>query len=223
MKKISYLWSLLTIMMVAMLSVGVTSCGSDDDDPSEINVNPSSVMFEADGGSVSIMVSSNTSWTISGVPSWLQVSTISGKNNQQVMLTANGNTTQDSRNGMLNIIADDGSVSAAVSLTQPGIKIDENEVINTTWEDVNRYSDGSTYVTSLKFSTTTARLSFTYTVGTSSTTDVIDYTFTRTNNIVVLSPVEAGKAVMEGKIESGAKMILTNTSNGSEAVILYKK
>lgn len=60
-------------------------------------------------------------------------------------------------------------------------------------------------------------------MGTTSTTDVIDYTYTRTNNIVVLTPVEAGKAVLEGKIESGAKMILTNTSNGSEVNVLYKK
>lgn len=222
MKKISYLWSLLTIMMVAMLSVGVTSCGSDDDDPSEINVNPSSVMFEADGGSVSIMVSSNTSWTISGVPSWLQVSTISGKNNQQVMLTANGNTTQDSRNGMLNIIADDGSVSAAVSLTQPGIKIDENEVINTTWEATNWYADGSRYVYALTFGTTTAQYSETYIEGTASITNVADYTFKRNNNIVVLSPVKAGDATLEGKIEDGIKMVMTNTSD-FRSIILYKK
>jgi hypothetical protein len=33
MKK-KYFWSLLTFMMVAMLSFGITSCGSDDDDDS---------------------------------------------------------------------------------------------------------------------------------------------------------------------------------------------
>lgn len=222
MKKSKYLWKLLSITMVAILSVGFTSC-SDDDDPSEVNVNPSTVMFDATGGTVSVMVSSNTSWTISGAPLWLQVSTISGKNNQTVTLTASSNSTQDTRSGMLNIVTTDGDASAVVSFTQPGTKIDENEVKNTTWEETHRYSDGSEYATTLTFSITTANLSITYTEGTSSTTNRIDYTYTRTNNIVVLRPVEAGKAVLEGKIESGAKMILTNTSSGDEIAVLYKK
>lgn len=32
MKKKDYLWSLLTLVMVAMLSLGLSSCGDDDDD-----------------------------------------------------------------------------------------------------------------------------------------------------------------------------------------------
>lgn len=223
MKKSKYLWKLLSITMVAILSVGFTSC-SDDDDPSEVNVNPSTVMFDATGGTVSVMVSSNTSWTISGAPLWLQVSTISGKNNQTVTLTASSNSTQDTRSGMLNIVTTDGDASAVVSFTQPGTKIDENEVINTIWEDDHHFADGSTYTLSLKFGTTTATLSETTTSGSLSLTDATNYTFTRTNNIVVLRPVEAGNAVMEGKIESGAKMILTNTSNGETYPRpLYKK
>lgn len=210
-------------MMVAMLSVGITSCGGDDDNPAEIAVNPSSVSFDADGGFMTIMVSSNTSWTINGIPSWLQVSTVSGKNNQQVMLTASSNTSPDSRSGIFTIVTDGGDASVTVSFTQSGVKIDENDVVNTTWEDNHRYSDGSTYVTSLKFGTTTAKLSETYTEGGTSIANVTDYTYTRTNNIVILTPVEAGKAVMEGRIESGAKMILTNTSDVSQNIVLYKK
>lgn len=36
MKKKDFLWSLLTFVMLAMLSVGVTSCGDDNDDDDEI-------------------------------------------------------------------------------------------------------------------------------------------------------------------------------------------
>ena len=39
-----------------------------------------------------------------------------------------------------------------------------------------------------------------------------------------MTPLEAGKAVMEGNIDSsGAKITLTNTSSGEQVAVLYKK
>lgn len=218
MKKKNYLWSMLAMMIVGLLSVGLSSC-SDDKEDDKVSVSQTSVSFGDTGGTQSVQVLSNTKWTVSGAPNWLTVAPPSGSGNGMISITANANTSSTSQNCTLFITA--GSASATVSVSQTGK--DENDVVGTTWEEVHRYSDGSTYVTSLSFTTSTARLTFTYTEGTTSTTENIEYTYKRTNNIVVLSPVEAGKAVMEGRIESGAKMILTNTSNGSEVAVLYKK
>ena len=47
-----YLWSLLTFMMVAMLSISLTSCGSDDDD--DLKVETSMYVSMKDGSGLSI-------------------------------------------------------------------------------------------------------------------------------------------------------------------------
>ena len=221
MKMKKFLLSSLVLLMGSMLSVSLTSCG--DDDPSKVTVSPSSLLLDSNGGSQSFMVNSNSSWTITGGASWVQVLNMSGNGNQQVAVTVGPNTEVNSRNCMLTITTDDHESSATVTISQDGIN--PYYLPNTVWEDNHRYDDGSTYVTSLSFSTSTARLTFTYTEGNSTVSDAIDYTYTQPGDgkIVVLNPVEAGKAVMEGRIESGAKMTLTNTSNGSEVAVLYKK
>lgn len=225
MKK-NYFWSMMAIMMAAVLSVGFTSCGGDDPDP-EISVNPNSVSFDAEGGTLQIMVTSNTSWVVSGMPAWLQTSISSGNNNQQVSLMASNNPSEDHRSGYLTVSSADGGVSATIRVEQAGKKIDIYEVAGTTWEDNHRYSDGSTYVESLTFDpkgSNRVKYQFTYTAGTQTTGQFIEYTYTRTNNIVVMTPLEAGKAVMEGNIDSsGAKITLTNTSSGEQVAVLYKK
>ncbi len=224
MKK-NYLWSLLAIMMATVLSVGFTSCGEDEE--SVVSVNPTSVSFEAEGGLQQIMVASNTSWTVSGFPNWIQPSITSGKNNQQLMLTATNNPDEGTRTAYITISTVDGEASVILNVTQQGKKVDIYEVAGTTWEDNHYYSDGSTYVASLIFEpkgSNRVKYQLTYTSGTSSTGSFIEYTYTRTNNIVVMTPIEAGYAVMEGNIDaSGAKIILTNTSSGEQTDVLYKK
>ena len=222
MKK-NFLWSMLSMFLVVSVSVLFTACSDKKDDPSEIKANPGSVSFEANGGMTSIMVTSNTGWNVSGYPTWITVSPTSGSNNQQVSISAGKNEGTSSRSGMITFATSDGKASSTVQITQDGIN--PYYLPGTTWEENHRYSDKSTYTTSLSFSTSTAQLTFTYTEGTASTSDRIDYRYTQPGDgsIVVLTPVEAGKAVMEGKIENGAKMILTNTSNGAEVAVLYKK
>ena len=58
----------------------------------EINVNPSTITFEIEGGTQTITVSSNTDWTVSSDAAWLKVSPATGNGNGQVTLTAAENT-----------------------------------------------------------------------------------------------------------------------------------
>jgi hypothetical protein len=102
-------------------------------------------------------------------------------------------------------------------------EVDENEVKGTTWKNTDSFSDGSKIITEVKFSATTAVISITYEQGLTSETTKMNYNFTRSKNLVVFSPQEAGNANIEGLIENGIKMTLTNMSNNSEIAVVYKQ
>lgn len=96
-------------------------------------------------------------------------------------------------------------------------------VINTTWKDTHTFSDGSKITYTLKFATTTAVYEIAMTQGTQTQSETMSYTFTRAENLVVLSPTQAGKATLEGRIENGIRMAITNASSGAEIAVLYKQ
>ena len=100
---------------------------------------------------------------------------------------------------------------------------DPNEVKYTTWVENHTSSDGSSFKYSLKFAATTAVFEISYKEGTQTVTDTYSYTFTRSNNLVILNPQEAGNATLEGRIENGIRMSVTNASNNSEICVLYKQ
>ena len=138
MKKKEFLWSLLAMLMVATLSVGLTSCG-DDDDPDNVSVSMPSVNFGESGGSQSIQVTSNTKWTVSGNPGWLTVSPMQGSNNGAFSLSATANTDKNSRNCVLFINA--GSASTMVSVNQEGkTKATKVSITNSTINTLQRFT-----------------------------------------------------------------------------------
>ena len=49
------------------------------------------------------------------------------------------------------------------------------------------------------------------------------YSYTYSGTLIVFRPQQTGKANLEGVVSEGVKMVLTNTSNGEEISILYKK
>lgn len=100
--------------------------------------------------------------------------------------------------------------------------VDENEVVGTTWSDENSSSEGD-IVTTLSFNSNTAKIVMSYKNGTQTVSNTLNYTWRRSGNLVVLTPQEDGKAILEGRIESGIRMTLTNASTGTEVAILYKK
>ena len=98
-----------------------------------------------------------------------------------------------------------------------------NGIWNTTWVENHTSSDGSSFKYSLKFAATTAVFEISYKEGTQTVTDTYSYTFTRSNNLVILNPQEAGNATLEGRIENGIRMSVTNASNSSVICVLYKQ
>lgn len=114
MKK-NFLWNMLATMMVGLLSVSFVSCGGDDP-ADEVTVAPPSASFSENGGSQSFQVTSNTSWTVSGAPSWLTVGPMSGSGNGSISVSANQNTEKSSRNCILYVTA--GKATATISIMQ---------------------------------------------------------------------------------------------------------
>lgn len=105
----------------------------------------------------------------------------------------------------------------------PGDIVDPNEVKYTTWVENHTSSDGSSFKYTLKFAATTAVFEISYKEGTQTLTDTYSYTFTRSDNLIILNPQEAGNATLEGRIENGIRMTLTNASNSSVVCVLYKQ
>lgn len=120
MKKRKILWSLAALVMATATSVGLSSCGGDDEEaPSGfLNVSQSSVEFTSDGGSQTIMVSSNVAWSVSGNSSWLTVSPSAGTETKSVTLTATENNGKDSRSCTLVFTTADGKGIATVTVNQ---------------------------------------------------------------------------------------------------------
>ena len=115
MKKSNFLLNVLPIILAAMLSINLTSCREDD----RVSTGNPSVSFSGNGGSQSVSISSNTSWTISGMPGWLSVSPTQGTKDGNIIIVANENTSSTSRNCTLSIVA--GTASTSIFVTQdPG-------------------------------------------------------------------------------------------------------
>ncbi|GAA3635090.1 hypothetical protein GCM10022397_20820 [Flavivirga jejuensis] len=88
--------------------------------------------FSANGGSQTITVSSNVSWTVSESSSWISVNTTSGSNNGTVSVTASANTATSTRSASITISG--GNITRTVSVTQSGTTVtpSDNLAINGT-------------------------------------------------------------------------------------------
>lgn len=118
MEKKDFLWSLLAIIMVATLSIGISSC--DHDEP-ELSVNKTSISLQANGnGDKDIIVTaSHTGWTatVTEGSSWLRVN----KNGQLATISVDANNTTQSRLGKIKIAATvDAALSYDISVDQAG-------------------------------------------------------------------------------------------------------
>lgn len=149
------------------LSLTLSSCGGDDD-PDEVSVSIPSVNFGENGGSESIMVMSNTKWTVSGNPGWLTVAPMQGSNNGAFTISANPNSEKESRNCILYINA--GSASAVVSVSQSG-KVPETRVTITNNSTYSLYRFRVVFVNS-RFEELTDRDFGTLDPGTTITADI---------------------------------------------------
>ena len=120
MKKKNYLWSMLAIIMAAMVCMGLSSCDKSEPSP-ELTIGKSSISLDANGnGDRDIPVTaSHTDWSatvIDGSP-WLRVN----KNGSLATVSVDANTTTQTRSGRIKITAtEDTKLSYDVSVSQSG-------------------------------------------------------------------------------------------------------
>lgn len=110
---------------------------------------------------------------------------------------------------------------------------DENvthSLVNTSWtySETNGEDDYLVITdNTFTFSQSTARYIVTTTVKSGNdeamNQTIYDYTYKYTNGIVLLYPVQANNALLEGTIEKGVKMTVMNVSKNSLVGIFYKK
>lgn len=121
MRKGKKLWHLLNMFMVAMLCVGLSSCGPDDDNDPVLQVtgNPN-VELSADGASILAGVTittENTDWSVTSNDGWLHAT----KNGQTVMVSADKNPNTTNRKGTITISATkDSKLTSLLYVTQEG-------------------------------------------------------------------------------------------------------
>ena len=83
-----------------------------------LSVTPNSLSFTYSGGTETVSVTSNQSWTASSSESWLTLSRTSGTNNASIIITAQASTSTNSRNGQITF-SSSGSTDI-VSISQSG-------------------------------------------------------------------------------------------------------
>ena len=112
--------SFRSVLAVAAAVLALVACQKEEakSDPS-ISVNPTSASIEQAGGSVTISVTSNTSWTAASDATWLTVSPASGNGNGSVTLSADENESGASRTAKVTFTA--GTAKAVVNVGQQSI------------------------------------------------------------------------------------------------------
>lgn len=121
MKKKDFLWSLLAIVMAATMSVGLSSCGDDNDSPAPTLSVSGTVSIEANGSTSGdiIVTAVNTDWSVdvTSGKDWLTAY----KNGNKVAISAKENTEITDRTGTIVVTATaDSKLSYPVSVTQKG-------------------------------------------------------------------------------------------------------
>ncbi|WP_195281879.1 hypothetical protein [Parabacteroides johnsonii] len=94
----------------------------------------------------------------------------------------------------------------------------------TQWVYVDKYVDGTIeYIVNFGDGTATYEITIRNAGGTITDTELIYYSYRVSEDLVVFTTEQAGKANLEGLISSGIKMVLTNTSTGQEIGTFYKQ
>lgn len=83
-----------------------------------LSVSPETIMFTSFGGSQSLSVSSNDSWTVTTKPGWVNVDKISGEGNSTILLSTVENNTTSEKTGVIVVSTDDGVTSKTISVKQ---------------------------------------------------------------------------------------------------------
>lgn len=113
---------ILFLMVMTMILV-ITSCKEKDEPAPSLTLSQSTFSVAADKNTVTLNIVSNTNWTITDVPSWIDVSPSSGRDNAAVQVTIRENTSTEERSSILIISTQDGSIEKNIIVKQSGKEI----------------------------------------------------------------------------------------------------
>ncbi len=107
-----------------LLLLGLISCQGEDDPDTpdtgseiELGVSTQAIQFDAEGGSETISITSNTVWSISSSASWCTTSVESSRANASVTINANANWTESEKTATL-ILSASGVDNISISVSQ---------------------------------------------------------------------------------------------------------
>lgn len=110
----------LFLFVLSSLSIAVISSCQKEEEPfvPTLEVSASEINISDEGGSQSLSISSNTSWTIVGGKAWLSVTPSTGEGDKVIVLSATENTALTSRECTIQVSSDDGSISRSINVIQ---------------------------------------------------------------------------------------------------------
>lgn len=101
----------------------LSSCKEKDEPAPALSLSPSSISASADKSTQTLNIVSNTNWAITEVPSWIEVSPSSGKNDATVQVTFRENSNTEERSAFLLVSTLDGSIEKTVIVKQSGKEV----------------------------------------------------------------------------------------------------
>lgn len=126
MKLKNYLW-LISMVVFVGLSLTLTACGGDDDNPQSpsttIKVSPSVELLGTVNSTTTITVnaSQGATWTVSGAPDWLSLNKSGIGSSSVTIIAIQENFSDEPREAQLTFTTDDGVASATCTVTQKGV------------------------------------------------------------------------------------------------------
>lgn len=110
--------STLSALTLLLLSCIVLPSCKKEDEPTLLNVNPTSISLESDAYSnATVYLTCNDKWSVTSKPDWVTVSSTSGEKNASLTISANSkNTTEAPRKGRVEFKA--GGVTATLDVSQ---------------------------------------------------------------------------------------------------------
>ena len=115
-------------LMIMLLALALSAC--DDEEYTgdfvvsnteiatpHLEVNRTEISYAASGGTESISVVSNTTWTIVCSQDWCEPSALSGRDDAQIEIIASRNTTGEKRTGVI-IVKAEGCKDLNITITQ---------------------------------------------------------------------------------------------------------
>lgn len=116
---------MLACAIMSSLSAFLTSCGGDDEpvvDPTTLKVSPTSLTFSSTGGSQTIKIQSNSTWSVSPSVGWVSATPMTGTGNGTVVITLPEQSSMDKRTCEVVIQTDNNAERELVYVSQEGAR-----------------------------------------------------------------------------------------------------